>query len=221
VNRKVVLAAALAGALAPAAPAQAQVTLQPDAAPAGKFTRLDVRVPSKGDDATRKVVLELPPGFVFASYQPTPGWTIRVRTRTLAEPVTTGEGTVDREVSRISWTADAAKDRIPPGAFQDFGLSVRIPDGDPGTKLTFGALQINAGGDVVRWSDSADSATPAPQVTLSRAATPAAAADAQARATATRAATEPLPSRQLVIAALAAGALGVLFGLFALVARRR
>ena len=58
--------------LAPAA-AQAHVTLQPDTAPAGGFTRLDVRVPNERDDAgTTKVDVQLPPGFIAASYEPVP-----------------------------------------------------------------------------------------------------------------------------------------------------
>ena len=49
-RRSILAAAAAALLLAPAA-AQAHVTLQPDTAPAGGFTRLDVRVPNERDDA--------------------------------------------------------------------------------------------------------------------------------------------------------------------------
>ena len=44
-RRSILAAAAAALLLAPAA-AQAHVTIQPDTAPAGGFTRLDVRVPN-------------------------------------------------------------------------------------------------------------------------------------------------------------------------------
>ena len=50
------------------AAAGAHVTLQPTEAPAGGFARLDVRVPNERDDAaTRKVAVQMPPGFASAS----------------------------------------------------------------------------------------------------------------------------------------------------------
>ena len=52
--------------------------MQPSTAPAGGFTRLDVRVPNERDDTgTMKVDVKLPPGIVTASYEPVPGWTSR------------------------------------------------------------------------------------------------------------------------------------------------
>ena len=47
-----------------------------------------------------------------------------------------------------------AEDGIPPGAFQDFGLSVQIP-GKAGDKLTFKALQTYSNGEIVRWIGAA------------------------------------------------------------------
>ena len=53
---KYIFAAAVAVALALAPAAGAHVTLQPEEAPAGGFTRLDVRVPNERDNAgTTKV----------------------------------------------------------------------------------------------------------------------------------------------------------------------
>ena len=58
------LIVAAAALLAAPAAAQAHVTLQPNEAPAGGFTRLNVRVPTERDDAsTTKVDLQLPDGF--------------------------------------------------------------------------------------------------------------------------------------------------------------
>ena len=74
-----VLAVAIALALLAPAAAQAHVTLQPNTAPAGGYVRLDVRVPNERDDAgTTKVDVQLPPGFVAASYEPVPGWDVTV-----------------------------------------------------------------------------------------------------------------------------------------------
>lgn len=49
--RRLIGAAAAAIALAAPAVASAHVTVQPSSAPAGGFTRLDVRVPNERDDA--------------------------------------------------------------------------------------------------------------------------------------------------------------------------
>jgi uncharacterized protein YcnI len=212
--RKLIVTATALGALALPATASAGVTLQPDAAPAGKFTRLDVRVPTEKGVATKRVVLDLPPGFAFASYEPVAGWTIRMAQRELVQPLTIDGTDFDREISRITWTADEKADRIPPGGFMDFGLAVRIPDGEPGAKLTFKAMQEYADGEKVRYVDAVGSATPAPQVTLDDAPTPSEAATARAAAATKPAAAvaQDVPSKELVIGALAAGGLGLLLG---------
>jgi uncharacterized protein YcnI len=213
VLRKLLLPTLALGALALPATASAGVTLQPDAAPAGTFTRLDVRVPTERDVATKRVVLELPAGFAFASYEPVVGWRIRMAQRELVQPLRIDGATLDHEISRITWTAETAADRIPPGGFRDFGLAVRIPDGEPGSKLTFHALQEYADGEVVRFVDAAGAATAAPQVTLNDLPGPSEAATANAAAAARPAATAADgPSRELVLAGLAAGGLGALMG---------
>jgi periplasmic copper chaperone A len=222
--RKLIVTATALGALALPATASAGVTLQPDAAPAGKFTRLDVRVPTERGVATKRVVLDLPPGFAFASFEPAAGWRIRMTQRELVQPLEIDGVDFDKEISRITWTAESKAARIPPGGFQDFGLAVRIPDGEPGAKLTFKALQEYADGQKVRYVGDAGTTTPAPQVTLDDLPGPAEAASARAQAAAkppVAAATPELPSRELVYAALGAGGLGVLMGFAGWVAGRR
>ena len=101
-RRSILAAAAAALLLAPAA-AQAHVTIQPDTAPAGGFTRLDVRVPNERDDAaTTKVDVQLPPGFISASYEPVPGWDAKVMMGKADKPIDAGDGLKsDTQVSRI------------------------------------------------------------------------------------------------------------------------
>ncbi len=166
-RRSILAAAAAALLLAPAA-AQAHVTVQPDTAPAGGFTRLDVRVPNERDDAgTTKVDVQLPPGFIAASYEPVPGWKVEVTRSKADEPIDTGEGLKsDTQVSRITWTGDGKAGRVAPGEFQDFGLSLKMPEGKAGDKLTFKALQTYDDGQVVRWIGPEDADEPAPVVTL-------------------------------------------------------
>ena len=99
-------AAALAVAIAVLAlpvAAQAHVTLQPSEAPAGGFTVLNVRVPNERDNAsTTKIDLKLPPGFIEASYEARPGWTVKVTKTKLAKPVKTDDGVVSEQVSEIT-----------------------------------------------------------------------------------------------------------------------
>ena len=163
---KTALGARRRGAARCPAAAQAHVTLQPNTAPAGGFTRLDVRVPNERDDASTD-----------EGRGPVPR---RLRLRVLrARPGLDGQGhqgearQADPDRRRrdhrgrrtITWTADSEEDAIPPGAFQDFGLSVQIP-GKAGDKLTFKALQTYTGGEVVRWIGAEGSDNPAPIVTV-------------------------------------------------------
>lgn len=161
------LALAAVSALLLPAPAAAHVTVQPSEVPAGGFTRFDVRVPSERDDAaTTKVEIEMPDGFIFASYEPVPGWSTQIGDEKLDEPIEAEGGSYDRQVKTITWTADDG-DGIQPGQFQDFGLSVGLPEKyAAGDVLTFPAIQTYDNGDVVRWIGSADSEAPAAQVTL-------------------------------------------------------
>jgi periplasmic copper chaperone A len=208
---------ALAAALlaAPAA-AEAHVTLQPKQAPAGGFVRLDVRVPNERDDAnTTKVDVKFPPGFAEASYQKVPGWSVKVTKAKLAKPIQTDDGAVTEAVSRITWTADSTADGIPPGAFQDFGLSVQVP-GKAGDTLTFKALQTYSNGTVVRWIGPEGSDTPAPTVQV----TAAGGAAVAPAATATPAKLSDGSSNGLAITALIVAALGLITGVAALSSRR-
>ena len=216
--RIAIAAATCAAALLAPAAAGAHVTVQPDTAPAGGFTRLDVRVPNERDDAsTTKVQVKFPPGFIFVSHEPVAGWSTRVAMAKLEQPVEAFGEQHSEQVDTITFTAQG--DGIAPGQFQDFGLSVGLPD-KPGTSLTFKALQTYSGGEVVRWIGAPDAEEPAPQVALT-AATPKAAAHG-ANATASAAGDEDGDGGEtLAIVALIVGGLGLLAGLGGLLVARR
>jgi uncharacterized protein len=195
--RRLALAVTAALLTVPAT-ARAHVTVQPGSAVGGGFTRLDVRVPNERDDAaTTKVQLQLPDGFADASYEPVPGWTVKVEK---------GE--------QITWTS---KQGIPPGAFQDFGLSVQVP-GKAGDTLTFKALQTYSNGEVVRWIGPEGSDDPAPTVAVTGAS---GASAAPAHATPAPAKADGGGGDGLAIAALTVGALGLATGVAALMAARK
>jgi uncharacterized protein YcnI len=228
-SRKVAVATAIASLAIPAA-AQAHVTLQPNQAAAGAFTVLDVRVPTERDNAsTAKVDVQFPNGFAAVSYQAVPGWKVRVIKKKLATPVQTDDGPITEGVDRMVWTRTSRSGGIKPGQFQDFPISVQIP-GKAGDKLTFKALQTYSNGEIVRWIGAAGSDTPAPQVTVTAAAKAAAASTHTSAGAAAPSASNGGPSAPassssssdgLSIAALAVGALGLLFGGGALASIRR
>jgi periplasmic copper chaperone A len=218
-----ILAATVLAVLALAPAAGAHVTLQPEQAPAGGFTRLDVRVPNERDNAaTTKVVVQMPPGFLSVSNEPVPGWDVQLTMRKLDEPVEQFGEQVTEEVGRVTFTADGAANAIQPGEFRDFGLSVAVPEGRPGSMLTFKALQTYSGGELVRWIGPPDSEEPAPQVELTAAEEEAAAAPAEQQAPAPTASEEDDDGTGLAIVALVVGIAALAMGLVALfMARRR
>ena len=148
--------------------------------------------------ATTKIEVQLPAGFDAPSYEPVSGWRIAAAK------------------DKVTFTATG--DGIEPGEFQDFGLSVRVPDGKAGSKLTFKALQTYEGDEVVRWIGAPGSDRPAPQVTLVAAESEEAAAAPVAAASGDT--EEDEDSDTLPIISLIVGGLGLLAGGAALVRAR-
>ena len=220
------LRTALLGAVAVAGTpgvAAAHVTLQPDELPAGAFKRLDVRVPNERDDAsTKKVQVKFPAGFIFVSYQPVPGWTTTVKLAKLAEPVQAFGEKHTEGVDSVTFKADGKG--VAPGQFQDFGLSVALPD-KPGSTLTFKALQTYSSGEVVRWIGTPDADQPAPRVKLTAATGSEAAAGGAVSPPTPAAASRERDGDDdgdgLALIALVVGALGLLAGVAGLMAARR
>lgn len=219
-NRTIAIAATV-GTLAFPAAAAAHVTLQPSEVPAGGFTRLDVRVPTERPDAsTTKVEVQFPPGFTTVSTEPVPGWTAKVARVKLAKPQVNDEGEkITDRVDTVTWTAAGGQGGIGPGQFQDFGLSLAVPD-KAGSSLTFKAVQTYSSGEVVRWIGPPDSEEPAPQVKLT-------AAEGEGGGTAPAAQQEPASggdddggSDTLSIIALIVGAAGLAAGIAALLRGR-
>jgi periplasmic copper chaperone A len=228
--KKLIAAVTAAVVIALPAAAGAHVTLNPNTAAAKGFTELLIRVPNEQDNAsTTKVAVQFPPGFVSASYQPKPGWTVTVQKRKLAKPVKTDDGEVTEEVAGMTFTGTGkGLGAIPPGAFQDFPISVQVPD-KAGQTLWFPALQTYSNGQVVRWitkDESADEPAPHVDVTAAAGEAHAAAPTSQTTTTAAKPAAaatssdDDAPSKGLVIVALVLGALGLVAGIAALVTRR-
>lgn len=220
--RRIAISIAAAGTLllAPAA-AQAHVTLQPSEAAAGSYTVFDVRVPNETEDAnTTEVRVQFPPGFAEASYQPLPGWSVKVIKEKLAKPVQTDDGPVTEGVHEMIWTGSGGEGRIAPGQFVDFPVSVQIP-GKAGEELTFKALQTYDNGEVVRWIGAPESEHPAPRVLVTAAAEGHHGGSDPTATSSTDSGDGDKASKGLGIAAMAVGALGLIVGGAALLRSRR
>lgn len=152
------LTAALVAALA--VPAYAHVTVQPNEAVAGTFSRFSVRVPNERDDAsTIEVSVEFPP-LAFLSFQPLDGWDRKTTTVTFDEPIDAFGNEITEGVGTVTWSGGKVK----PHEFVEFGFSALVPGEE--TTLEFKATQTYDSGEVVEWTGAADSDTPAARVTL-------------------------------------------------------
>jgi uncharacterized protein YcnI len=167
--KKTVIAAMLVAAGALASSASAHVTVHPNALPSGAFTVVTVNVPNERPKAaTTKVDVKLPGGIYFLSYQPLPGWKVKVTYRKLAKPARVFGETITREVDRVVWSGG----RIASGQFVAFPLSIRVPERTKGTLLAFKAVQTYSNGEVVRWIGAPSADAPAPQVAVIGATSP-------------------------------------------------
>lgn len=150
-SRFAFVGAAAAGTVLLALPASAHVSVSPDSARQGSAAVLTFHVPNEEANADVTAVdLRIPTDHPIAQLliQPVPGWTISVRTTTLAKPLVTDDGQFSQAVSEVIWSGG----KVAPGQFQDFTVSADpLPAGI--SQLTFKMIQTYSNGDVVRWID--------------------------------------------------------------------
>ncbi|MFF5248422.1 YcnI family protein [Streptosporangium sp. NPDC000095] len=216
-----------------ALPALAHVTINPNSAQQGGFTKVAFRVPNERDDAsTTKLEVTFPTDYplAFVSVKPVPGWKVKVVEGKLPKPVTTEYGELTEAVTKVTWSGG----KIDPGQFQEFEVSMGALPTDT-DQLVFPTTQTYSGGEVVKWADEpkadgSEPERPAPTLKLTPAsaegdghgavasATPSAAAPASAPSVAPAASAESsdgtarlLGGAGLVlgIAGLVVGALGL------------
>jgi Uncharacterized protein conserved in bacteria len=210
--------------------ASAHVTVAPNAAAAGSYALVTVKVPNESATAvTNKVELDLPADTPFSSvsYVPVAGWTAELVKETLPSPVKVGDNEITEAVTKIVWTADPGSE-ISAGQLQLFPVSLGpVPDVD---RLVLAAQQSYSDGTVVSWSETGTSAEhPAPILYVNE--TPAAdhhagggdddhaGSDSAGDATGATAAASDAVARGLGIGGLVLGTVGTVFAVIAL--RRR
>jgi uncharacterized protein YcnI len=142
-----------------AAPAWAHVTIAPSSAPKGSDAVLAFTVPDESDSAsTVKVAIFFPTDHPIAEalVEPIAGWTAKVDTVHVAKPIVTDNGSVNEAVKSVTWTGG----HIVPGDFQDFKVSVGLPD--DASSLEFKALQTYSDGTLVSWIEDTPASGPEP-----------------------------------------------------------
>jgi uncharacterized protein YcnI len=148
--------AAVTLTLLAAGPAVAHVTVNPDEAEQGGFTKLAFSTPNERDNASTvklEVILPTDHPLAFVSVQPHPGWSYTVQRRTLAEPIEVFGSQVTEVVSSVTFSADSPATSIGPGEFDEFNLSVGpLPEVD---QIVFKAIQTYSSAEVVRWVEQA------------------------------------------------------------------
>jgi uncharacterized protein YcnI len=146
-------AIAAAVVLLTAGPALAHVTVNPNTATQGGYTKVSFRVPNETDATdTTKLEVDLPADTPIASVslKPLAGWTAVTEKTKLATPIKSDDGQITEAITKITWTA-AADAVIKPGQFQEFDVSLGpLPNAG---QIVFKALQTYSDGKVVRWID--------------------------------------------------------------------
>ena len=159
-KKAIAVAVAALAVCAIASPALAHVTVQPNEAIVGSFSRFVVRVPNEQDNAgTTKIKVELPP-LAFVSFEPKEGWKRTVEMVEFDEPIEVFGEEVTEGVGSVTWSGG----QIKAGEFDEFGFSARMPDGEEA--LEFPAEQTYSNGDVVEWVGAPDSEEPAALVSV-------------------------------------------------------
>ena len=142
--------------------ASAHVTVQPPTAPQGGVVKLSFRVPNETDSAdTTQVEVQFPTDHPVASVsvQPKDGWTYKVTTAPLPEPIQTDDGQGHRGGHRRRFRTGST---IKPGEFDEFSVSAG-PLPTNVTTLESKTLQTYSDGNVVRWIEDTPAGGPEPE----------------------------------------------------------
>jgi uncharacterized protein YcnI len=168
----VTLGAALAGMVAFAAPAAADVTVTPPLAPKGGNAKLSFQVAEDRPGAyTTKVELVPPEATPIGEIYPMSidDWAPMTTNRELGQPAELIHGTTTTEVvASITWTRVTPP---APGAAKPVVLAVSLGPMPQAESVAFTVVQTYSDGTVVRWEDApaaggTKAAHPAPVVTL-------------------------------------------------------
>jgi uncharacterized protein YcnI len=218
IRRALVTAALALLVVAFATPAWAHVTIEPEQAPKGSDAVLAFNVPNELENAdTTRVEIAFPTDHPIAdaSAAAVGAWKPTVQKVKAPKPIKTEGGEVTDMVQSVVWTGGT----IPPGQFEQFRVSVALPD--DADSLEFKALQTYSNGQVVRWIEDTpkggpEPENPAPVLTLTNAT-----GNAQAASASTSSSSSDSTARTLGIVGIVVGAIGVVVAGLAMATSRR
>ena len=216
-----------------ATPASAHVTITPGDTAAGAYTVLTVSVPHGCDgSATTEIDIQVPEEILSVTPTLLAGWEAEKQMVQLDEPVTDAHGnSVTERVGQVIYTADQP---LPDGYRAAMELSLQLPDA-AGETLVFPVVQKCVKGETAWTEVAADGQDPeelehpAPTVTITEAtgedehggASPAADTSETAPTTTRTVEVESDTNVALGLAGLAAGLIGIVIALMALMRSRR
>ena len=159
--------------------ALAHVRVIPSSTAPGSYSVLTFNVPVESDTAnTVALTVNLPTTtpFTYVSVRPTPGWTAKVTTENLANPVKDDDGNIIAKAPiKVEWTATDGG--LAPGQFGQFAIQAG-PLPKSGT-VYLPTQQKYSDGKISNWvqqaQGNAEPESPAPSFEITAAATPAAA----------------------------------------------
>lgn len=139
--RRVVVAGALAalgGPLLLAGTASAHVTPQDPEAPSGGYFTTAFKVGHGCDESpTTKVSIKMGEGVTSVAPQAVPGWTVSTTKRQLDPPIDNHGTKITESVDEVIWEGGP----LPVDQLQMFWISMKMPEGDPGTAVEFPVVQ--------------------------------------------------------------------------------
>lgn len=118
----------------------AHVSVTPSESKTGAYETYTVKVPVEKESNTTKIVLKMPEGAKYVSYEPVAGF----------------ETTFDKTKNILTWKATG--EGIKPGQFMRFSFISSNPE--KSTTLKWDAFQYSKDGSIVEWTGDENSDTP-------------------------------------------------------------
>jgi uncharacterized protein YcnI len=128
---------ALGMSFLPLSSAWAHVTVHPQEAPAGSYTKLTFRVPHGCDGSpTKRLRVQIPEGFVSVKPMVHPLWNIETVTRPLKTPYESHGKMITETVAEVIWSGGS----LPDGLMDEFSISAKLPN-RPGEVIPIPVIQ--------------------------------------------------------------------------------
>ncbi|WP_088809545.1 MULTISPECIES: YcnI family protein [unclassified Listeria] len=177
----------------------AHVSVSPSESQTGAYETYTMKVPVEKESNTTKIVLKMPAGATYVSYEPVAGF----------------KTTFDKSKNVITWEATGAG--ILPGQFMRFSFIASNPE--KAAQLNWDAFQYYADGSIVEWTGDANSDTPHAVTTVNRSSVPQ--TDAHGNTTSKEQDEKNEFSAWLIYTTLGISLLAIIVSLFALLRKKK